>query len=156
MNPNATLIGQLISFLIFVWFTMKYVWPPIIKAIEERQKKIADGLSASERGQHDLELAQKEAGVILKQAKTQAAEIIEQANKRGVQMVEEAKDAAKLEAERIKAGAMADVQQELGRAKEALRAQVGALVVQGAEKVVRRNIDASAQADIVDKLVAEI
>ncbi|MBI2381837.1 MAG: F0F1 ATP synthase subunit B [Gammaproteobacteria bacterium] len=156
MNPNMTLLAQAISFAIFVVFTMKFVWPPLIKAIEERQKKIADGLAASERGQHDLDLAKKEAGNILKDAKHQAAEILEHANKRGVAMVEEAKAEAKVEADRVKAGALAELEQEVNRAKEALRGQVASLAVAGAEKILARNIDASAQADLVEKLVAEL
>lgn len=156
MNINATLLGQMIAFMIFVWFTMKFVWPPLIKAIEERQKKIADGLAASERGQHDLELAKKEAAHVLKEAKQQAAEILEQANKRGSVIVEEAKADAKVEADRIKAGALAELEQEVNRAKEALRGQVASLAVAGAEKILARNIDAAAQSDIVEKLVAEL
>lgn len=156
MNPNATLIAQAISFAIFVWFTMKFVWPPLIKAIDERQKKIADGLAASERGQHDLELAKKEAAHFLKDAKLQAAEILEQANKRGAVMVEEAKAEAKVEADRVKAGALAELEQEVNRAKEGLRTQVATLAVAGAEKILARSIDASAHADIVEKLVAEL
>lgn len=156
MSINATLIGQLIAFILFVAFTMKFVWPPLIKAIEERQKKIADGLAASERGQHDLELAKKEAAHHLKDAKSQAAEILEQANKRGVAIVEEAKAEARAEADRIKAGALAELEQEVNRAKEGLRSQVASLAVAGAEKILARSIDASAQADIVEKLVAEL
>lgn len=156
MDFNATLIGQSIAFLLFVWFCMKYVWPPIMSAIEERQAKIAQGLEASERGAKDLELAQDKAKQYLSDAKAQAAEIIDQANKRHAQIVDGAKDDARDEAAKIKAGANAEIEQEINRAKEALRAQVASLAVQGAEKILQRSIDADKHKDILDNLAKEI
>ena len=156
MNINATLIGQSLAFLIFVVFCMKFVWPPVIAALQERQKKIADGLDAANRAARDLELAQDKAGQQLREAKAQAAEIIEQAKKRGAQIVEEARDQARVEADRVKAQAQAEIEQELNSAKDALRAQVGALAVGGAEKILGATIDQNAHAELVNKLAAEI
>lgn len=156
MDLNMTMLGQAIAFFVFVWFCMKYVWPPIIGAIEERQAKIAEGLEASERGEKDLHLAQERASKYLVEAKTQAAEIIDQANKRHAQIVDSAKDDARSEAAKIKAGADAEIEQEINRAKEHLRAQVAGLAVQGAEKILARSIDADAHRDILDKLATEI
>lgn len=156
MNINATLFGELIAFIFFVWFCMKFVWPPIMGAIEERQKKIADGLAASERGEKDLELAQAKATEQLKEAKTQAAGIIEQAKKRGSQIVDEETQRAHQERENIIAQGHAEIEAERNRAKEDLRKQVAALAVAGAEKILERQIDAAAQSDIVEKLVAEL
>lgn len=156
MDINLTIAGQTIAFIFFVWFCMKYVWPPLITAIEERQAKIAQGLEASERGAKDLELAQEKATDYLAEAKAQAAEIVEQANKRHAQIVDGAKDDARDEAAKIKAGANAEIEQEVNRAREALRAQVAALAVQGAEKILERSIDAKQHQDILDKLAKEI
>ena len=156
MNINATLIGQLIAFIVFVWFCMKYVWPPLLGAIEERQKKIADGLEATERAEKDLELAQQKATDQLKDAKAQAAEIVEQAKKRASQLEESEKQKAYSEREKIIASGYAEIEAERNRAKEELRAQVAALAVAGAEQILQREIDANAQNDIVEKLVAEL
>ncbi|WP_395589318.1 F0F1 ATP synthase subunit B [Pseudomonas sp. TR47] len=156
MNINATLIGQSVAFLIFVLFCMKYVWPPVITALQERQKKIADGLDAANRAARDLELAQEKAGQQLREAKAQAAEIIEQSKKRAAQLVEEAREQARVEADRVKAQALAEIEQELNSAKDALRAQVGALTVGGAEKILGATIDQNAHAELVNKLAAEI
>ncbi|EPJ8753604.1 F0F1 ATP synthase subunit B [Pseudomonas putida] len=156
MNINATLIGQSVAFLIFVLFCMKYVWPPVITALQERQKKIADGLDAANRAARDLELAQEKAGQQLRGAKAQAAEIIEQSKKRAAQLVEEAREQARVEADRVKAQALAEIEQELNSAKDALRAQVGALAVGGAEKILGATIDQNAHAELVNKLAAEI
>ena len=156
MDINATIIGQTIAFAVFVLFCMKYVWPPLMDAIEERQKKIAEGLEASERGEKDLVLAQEKATQYLADAKAQAAEIIEQANKRHAQIVDSAKDDARREAEKIKAGANAEIEQEINRAREQLRAQVAGLAVAGAEKILARSIDAEQHKDILDKLATEI
>jgi len=146
VNLNATLFAQLVVFFILAWFTMKFVWPPIVKALDERAKKIADGLAAAERGKHDLELATKRSSDALREGKEKASELIAQADKRGQQIVEEAKEAAKAEAEKIIAAARAEVAQEVVRAKEELRARVAEL---GAGKILRREIDAKAHADIV-------
>ncbi|MDG9884536.1 F0F1 ATP synthase subunit B [Pseudomonas putida CSV86] len=156
MNINATLIGQSLAFLIFVVFCMKFVWPPVIAALQERQKKIADGLDAANRAARDLELAQDKAGQQLREAKAQAAEIIEQAKKRGAQIVEEARDQARVEADRVKAQAQAEIEQEINSVKDALRAQVGSLAVGGAEKILGATIDQNAHAELVNKLAAEI
>jgi F-type H+-transporting ATPase subunit b len=156
VNINATLIGQLIAFIVFVWFCMKYVWPPLLGAIEERQKKIADGLEASVRAEKDLELAQEKATEQLKDAKAQAAEIVEQAKKRASQLEESEKQKAYSEREKIIASGYAEIEAERNRAKEELRSQVAALAVAGAEQILQREIDANAQNDIVAKLVAEL
>lgn len=156
MNINATLIGQSLAFLIFVVFCMKFVWPPVIAALQERQKKIADGLDAANRAARDLELAQDKVGQQLREAKAQAAEIIEQAKKRGAQIVEEARDQARVEADRVKAQAQAEIEQEINSVKDALRAQVGSLAVGGAEKILGATIDQNAHAELVNKLAAEI
>ena len=156
MNPNLTLVGQLIAFAVFVYFCMKKVWPPLMAAIEERQKKIADGLAASDRAEKDLELAQKKATEQLKDAKAQAADIIEQAKKRANLLVEEETQRGHAEREKIIAQGHAEIEAERNRAKEELRNQVAALAVAGAEQILNREIDASAQSDIVEKLVAEL
>ena len=156
MNINATLIGQSITFFVFVWFCMKFVWPPIMNALAERRKQIADGLAAGERGKHELELASKRAVENLHEAKQKAAEIIAQADKRAAQLVEEAKGVAKLEADRMIAGAQASIAQETVRAKEVLRGQVAGLAVAGAEKILRREIDAQAHADLLDAIKNEL
>jgi F-type H+-transporting ATPase subunit b len=156
VNINATLLGQLIAFIVFVWFCMKYVWPPLLGAIEERQKKIADGLEASVRAEKDLELAQEKATEQLKDAKAQAAEIVEQAKKRASQLEESEKQKAYSEREKIIASGYAEIEAERNRAKEELRSQVAALAVAGAEQILQREIDVNAQNDIVEKLVAEL
>ncbi|MGL5286609.1 ATP synthase F0 subcomplex B subunit [Aeromonas sp. RU39B] len=156
MNINATLLGQAIAFFLFVVFCMKYVWPPIMAAIETRQKAIADGLSSAERAKKDLELAQANVSDRLKDAKLQAAEIIEQANKRKAQIIDEATTAAQSERDKILAQGRAELEAERHRAKEELRKQVAALAVAGAEKILERHIDQAANSDIVDKLVAEL
>jgi F-type H+-transporting ATPase subunit b len=156
MNFNATLIGQSITFIFFVWFCMKYVWPPIMNALETRKKQIADGLAAADRGKHELELAAKKAGDNMRDAKAQAAEVIAQAEKRAAQMVEEAKTAAKEEGERQLAAAQANIAQETNRARETLREQVAALAVAGAEKILRREVNAQTHADLLGQLKAEL
>lgn len=156
MNLNATLLGESIAFIVFVWFTMKYVWPVLNGAIEERQNKIAEGLAASERAEKDLELAQAKAAEKLKEAKTQAAEIIEQAKKRAAQIVDEETQKGHQEREKIVASGQAEVEAERNRAKEELRKQVSVLAIAGAERILERQIDAQAHSDILDKLVAEL
>ncbi len=156
MNINLTLIGQTIGFALFVWFCMKYVWPPLTQALHERQKKIADGLAAAERGEHEEELAQQRATEKLREAKEQASEILDQANKRANEIVEEAKESARTEGERIKAQAQAEIDQEVTRAREQLRGQVTAIAISGAERVLRSEVDADAHAKVLDDLVAEL
>jgi F-type H+-transporting ATPase subunit b len=156
VNINATLIGQSVAFFIFVLFCMKFVWPPVIAALHERQKKIADGLDAASRATRDLELAQDKVGQQLRDAKAQAAEIIEQAKKRGNQIVDEAREQAVVEADRVKAQARTEIELELNGVKDALRAQLGSLAVNGAEKILGATIDQNAHAELVNKLAAEI
>ena len=156
MNINATLLGQAISFAIFVYFCMKFVWPPVINALRERQKKIADGLDAANRANRDLELAHEKVAHQLREAKGQAAEIIEQAKKRATQIVDEARDQARVEADRVKAQAQAEIEQEINGVKDALRAQLGGLAVIGAEKILGATIDQNAHAELVSQLAAEI
>jgi len=156
MNINLTLIGQLISFVVFVWFTMKFVWTPIMNALELRRKEIADGLAAAERGQHEQELARERAKGSLHDAKQQAAEIINQAHKRANEIVDEAKNDAKAEGERILTAAQAEIGQEINRSREALREKVAILVIAGAEKVLQKEINADEHKDVVDNIAAQI
>ncbi len=156
MNINATLIAQLVMFILFVAFCMKFVWPPIIGALEARKKQIADGLAAAERGKHEMELAAKRAADVLREAKEKASEIVALAEKRGVEIVEEEKAKARTEAERIITGAKAEIEQEVFRAKEQLRTQVSAVALAGAGKILGREIDAKAHNDLLEKLVTEI
>jgi F-type H+-transporting ATPase subunit b len=156
VNLNLTLLGQMVTFAIFVWFTMKYVWPPITKALDDRQKKIADGLAAAERGKHDLELAQQRATEQLREAKHQAAEVLEQANKRANQIIEEAKILARGEGERLVALAHTEIAREVEQAKQELRKQVGLIAIQGAERILKRQIDTAANQDIMTALIKEI
>ncbi|HSN39667.1 MAG TPA: F0F1 ATP synthase subunit B [Burkholderiales bacterium] len=156
MDINATLIGQAIWFGLFIWFTMKFVWPPLQRAMHNRQKQIADGLAAAERGRQELEQAAKRTEEILVEARHKAQEILAQADKRAVQLIEEAKNAAKTEGERQLAGAKAEIEQEVFRAKEALRTQVAVLVVAGAEQILRREVDAKAHADLLNQVQGQL
>jgi len=156
VNINLTLIGQSITFLIFVWFCMKFVWPFIRKAMDERTQQIAEGLSAAERAHRDLELAKDKVSSQLKDAKVEAASIIEQANRRAAQIIDEAKDRGREEGDRIKASAQAEIEQERNRAREQLRAQVGALAVAGASRILGRAVDENAHRDLVDQLAQEL
>ncbi len=156
MNINLTLLAQAVSFAILIWFTVKFVWPPLLTAVETRQKNIADGLAAAERGKHDLELAAKRAADELRGAKEKASEIIALAEKRANDIIEEAKNNAKTEGDRIIAGAKAEIDQEVNRAKEGLRQQVAELAVAGAEKILRREIDAKAHGDMLTAIANEL
>jgi len=156
MNLNATILGQIIAFFLFVWFCQAYVWPPIVKALEERRKKIAEGLEAASRAEHDLELAQQRAAELLREAKENSAGIIDQANKRANQIIDEAKDKAREEGSRIKAGAQAEIEQQVNQAREQLRQQVAALAVAGAEKILESSVDAKAHNDMLNKLAASL
>lgn len=156
MNINATLIGQMIAFAVFVAFCMKYVWPPIMQALEERKKKIADGLAAAERGRHEQELAEKRAQQVIHEAKDQANDIISQAQKRGNEIVDESKDNARVEGERILNSAKAEIDQEANRARDELKAQVGGIALAGAGKILGREIDEKAHTDLLDELVSRI
>lgn len=156
MNINLTLIGQSLTFFVFIWFCAKFVWPALINVMAEREKKIADGLEAAERAEKDLELAKQKAMEQLHEAKQQSATILEQANKRASQIVDESKEQAKLEAERMLAAAKAEIEQEANRAREALRGQLAGLVLAGAEKVLGKSIDAEEHHEMVGKLAAEL
>ena len=156
MNINLTLFGQMVTFAIFVWFCMKFVWPVIIGAMEERQQKIADGLDAADRAMRDLEAAKSEATDQMKEAKQEAAGIVDQANKRANQIVDEAKVLAVAEGDRLKVAAEAEIEQEINRAKEELRSQVAGLAIAGAEKILEASIDDKANRALVDKLATKL
>jgi len=156
MNINATLFGQAISFLILVWFTMKFVWPPIMAAIEERQKKIADGLAAAERAHSELKAADERVADEIRKARTEAAAILEKAHQQYNQIVDKAKHDAITEAGRQKAAAEAEIDILAHRAKEHLRTQVASLAVLGAQKIIQREINADAHKALIDQLVAEV
>ena len=156
MNLNFTMIGQTLTFIVFVWACWKWIWPMLIDAMRERQEAIAEGLAAAERAAKDLELAQERATDQLKDAKEEAAGLIEQARSRANQMIEDAKNDAREEGERLKEAARAEIEQEVNRAKETLRAQVAALAVAGAEQVLGDSVDASRHSALLDKLASEL
>jgi F-type H+-transporting ATPase subunit b len=156
MNFNATLIGQSITFIIFVWFCMRFVWPPIMLALQQRKERVAEGLAAGERGKHELELARKRALETLHEAKQQAAVIISRAEKRGAEIVEEAKNEAVEEEGRIKAATQLEIEQEVNRAKETLRGQVVEIATAGAGRILKRELDATANDEMIKDLVAQI
>ena len=156
MNLNATLIAQVFVFGILVWFTLKYVWPPIAKALDERADKIAEGLAAAERGKSDFEQAEKKVAELLADGRNQATELVANAEKRAAQIVEEAKNQASVEAARIAAQANSDAEQETNRAREALREQVAALAVKGAEAILRSEVNAAKHADLLANLKQEL
>jgi F-type H+-transporting ATPase subunit b len=156
MDINLTLISQAATFAIFIWFTVKFVWPPIRNAIDNRQKTIAEGLAAAERGKHDLELAARRSADVLRETKDKSADLLTQAERRGQQIIEEAKAAARVEAEKVVIAAKAEIGQEAERAKQALRERVAELAVAGAEKILRREINAGAHADMLTALKQEL
>ena len=156
MNLNLTLIAQAITFTVFIWATVKFVWPYMLRAIETRQKTIADGLAAAEEGKRSLELSNKRADAEIRKARERAAELLSQAEKRGAQMIEEARNAAKEEGNREKTAAKAEIAQEVTRAREQLRDHVASLAVAGAEKILRREIDGARHRDLLDQLAKEI
>ncbi len=156
MNFNATLIGQTITFIVFVWFCMKYIWPPLMAALDERNARISEGLAAAQRGQQDLEDAQVKVSESLNDAKAQAQEIINQAQKRANEIVDEAKDSARGEADKIKLAASADIDQQVTAAREQLRKEVSVIALAGAEQILKREVDAKVHADVLDELVAQI
>lgn len=153
---NATFIGQMIAFAVFIYLTYRFVWPPIVAAMDERSKRIADGLQAADRAEKDLELAQKKAVEQMASAKKDAATLIDQANKRANEIVEEAKVKAQMEAERVKASAQAEIELATNRAKEELRAKVVTLALAGAEKILESSIDQNAHNELVNKLANEL
>lgn len=156
MNLNYTLLGQMLSFAILIWFTVKFIWPPLMKAIEDRQQKIAEGLAAADNAQKNLAQAEEKVNEELKLARTKANEIIDQAHQRANQIVDQAKNDAVAEASRQKALAEADIAAAANRAKEDLRKQVSVLAVSGAEKLLKREIDASAHKALIDELAAQL
>ena len=156
MNINISLFAQAVSFALFILFTAKFIWPWLMEKIEERQKKIADGLAAGEQGKKELEASSKRATEEINSARTRAGEIIAQAEKRATQMIEAAKNAAKEEGNREKAAAKAEIDQEVSRAREALREQVAALAVSGAEKILQREVNAQTHAELLAQLKKEL
>ena len=156
MNFNATLIGQSITFIIFVWFCMKFIWPMLLTIMQERETRIVDGLAAAEQGHKDLDQAQTKVSESLKDAKQQAQEIINQAQKRANEIVDESKDIAREEAEKIKTAASSDIDQQINSAREQLRKEVSGIALAGAEQILKREIDAKTHAAVLDELVAQI
>ncbi|MEC7865495.1 MAG: F0F1 ATP synthase subunit B [Pseudomonadota bacterium] len=156
MNFNFTLIGQLLAFILFVWFCMRYIWPPMLRILEEREKEIADGLNAASEGKRELEEASVKKKEILKDAKEEAAELINQAGQRANQLVEDAKTSAQKEAEKIKVSAQNDLEQNTKRAREELRSEVAILAVAGAEKILNSEIDEKKNSDLIDELTKEL
>ena len=156
MNLNVTMIAQAITFFVFIWFCKTLIWPYLIKAIEARQKEIADGLAAAEEGKQSLARSAKQADEEVTQARGRANEILAQAEKRASQMIEEAKSTAKVEGERMITGAKAEIDQEVSRAKESLRSQVAALAVAGAEQILKREVDAKAHADMLAAVQSQL
>jgi len=156
MNITATLLGQIFAFALLIWFVNKLLWGPLTAMMDKRQKRIADGLAAADKGKHELELAAKHSAEILREAKEKVGEIVSNGEKRASEIIEAAKAQAKVEGNRIIAGAKAEIDQEVFRAKEQLRAEVSAIALAGASKILGREIDAKAHGDLLDKLVAKI
>jgi F-type H+-transporting ATPase subunit b len=156
MNLNLSMVAQAVSFALFIWFTVKFVWPPMLRAIETRQKSIADGLAAAEQGRRSLETSTRQAEDAVREARSRAAEILSQAEKRAAQMVDEARNAAKAEGGREKAAAQAEIEQALSRAREQLRDRVASLAVAGAEKILRREVDAKAHGELLEAIKRQL
>jgi len=156
MSINATLIGQMITFTLLVWLTMKYIWPPIIAALEERKAKIAEGLAAAEKGQEEIKLAEKKAKSVLKEAKEQSAEIISLAQKRGNELVEESKLQAQKEGERLLEAAKAQIQQEMLQARDNLRKEVSALALRAAEQILKEEIDKAKHHELLSRAAEQL
>ena len=156
MNLNLSMVAQAVSFALFIWFTVKFVWPPMLRAIETRQKTIADGLAAAEQGRRALEISTRQAEDAVREARSRAAEILSQAEKRAAQMVDEARSAAKAEGGREKAAAQAEIEQALTRAREQLRDRVASLAVAGAEKILRREVDAKAHGELLEAIKKQL
>ena len=156
MNPNITLLGQMISFAILIWFTVKFIWPPLIAAVEERQKKIADGLAAAERARQELKDADARVDAEIRKAREEASHIVDRANQQYNQIVDKAKTDAVAEGARQKAAAQAEIESLSHQAREVLRQQVASLAVSGAEKILKREIDANRHRDLLDQLAKEI
>ncbi|MDO8705304.1 MAG: F0F1 ATP synthase subunit B [Sulfuricaulis sp.] len=156
MNINITLLGQMITFGLLIWFTMKFVWPPLMRAMEARQKQIADGLAAGERGKLELELAQKRSTEALREAREHSVEVLKMASKSAAQMLEESKDQARDEGARLIATARAEIALEANRAKEQLRGAVAELAVAGAARILQKEIDAKAHDKLLDDLLKQL
>ena len=156
MNINATLIGQSITFIVFVWFCLKFIWPHIIKAMEDRKTQIAEGLAAGERGRHEHELAEQKAVEVIREAKDQAKEILAQAHRRGDEIVDEAKGDGRAEGERLLRAADAEIEQQANQTREKLRADVVELSIQGAEQVLGREVDEKAHTEQLNRLAAQL
>lgn len=156
MNFTATLIAQIVTFAVLVWFVQRFLWGPMTNLMEQRKKRISEGLAAADRGKHEQELAKQRAKEILQEAKGKAGEIVNQAQKRSAEIVESAKEEARTEGQRLVTAAKAEIELEFSRAREQLREQVGQLVIAGAERVLRREVDAAAHRDIVDAITAKL
>ena len=156
MDFNATLIGQAIAMLVFVWFCMKYIWPPLMQALEDRRKHVADGIAAGEKGKRDLESAHEQAQSIVAEARSKAVKIVDDANARYSEILGEAKTDAQLERERQVEQAQAEIAQAVNRARDELRGQVSAIAIAGAERILKREIDARAHADLLAEVVAQV
>jgi F-type H+-transporting ATPase subunit b len=156
MNINLTLVMQAVAFAAFIWFTVRFVWPPLVRAIETRQKQIADGLAAAEQGRQSLSSAEKRIGDLLAEARARAGEIVAQGERFRAETVEQAKSEAKAEADRILAAARAEVEQEVARAREQLRNQVADLAVAGARRILAREVDTKAHADLIAAIQREL
>ncbi len=156
MDLNATLLGQMITFIVFIAITMRFIWPPILKALRERQQKITEGLAAAERGVHELELAHHKVLELLRDAKIQAADILDQANKRAARIIDESKDRAREEGDRLIKVAKAEIEQELFTARQALQKQVALLAIDGAEKILQQKIDHQLDEHLLKHFVSEM
>lgn len=156
MGINLTLVGQIVTFLVFIWFTKTFVWPPVIKAMEERRTRIADGLAAAERGQKALQDADAQVAERIREARQQASQIIEQAERRGAEIVDEAREDARATAERLVAEAKAEIEQETSRVREALRGEVAAIALAGAKQLLEKEIDPADHRELLDKLAAQL
>jgi len=156
MNINLTLFGQMLSFVVFVWFTMKFIWPPIVKALEERKAKIAEGLAAAERGHHEQELGEKRAKEIMRQAKAEAADVVSQAQKRAAEIIDEARHNGRAEGERILVAARAEVVQERNKVREELRERLAELAVAAAEKILEKEVKPEDHRVLLDSFAKQI
>lgn len=156
MNITATLIGQMLTFAVLIWFIKSVLWEPMLNMLEDRKKRIADGLAAGERGKHEQELARERAKDSLKESRQKAGEILAKAERRAREIVDESKEAAREEGKRLIVAAQAEIDQELTRAREQLRQQVAGVALQGAEKILKKEINAEAHGKVLDELVAQI
>jgi F-type H+-transporting ATPase subunit b len=156
MNINVTLLAQIVAFVLMIWFVNRVLWGPLNRLLAERQKRVADGLAAAEKGRHDLELSERRARELLEQAHAQAATLIAQSERRATEIVEEAKEEARRQGERLIETAKGEIERETHRAREQLRAQVAALAAEGAAKIIKREIDRRTHDELMKDLVAQI